>query len=823
MSARVHSRNAETRRTGAGAQHGWCLRNARGLLIGATALAGSLVGLAAPWAQAQAQQIAVPVVPAPGLPMPESMLLEADQAIYDNDRDRVTAKGKVEIHYRGNTLTADNVTFDRKGGRVMAEGNVRLIDPSGTIVTAQSLDITQDFKDGFVHSLTVDTVQRTRFVAESAKREGGTVTTFEKGVYTACIKCRETPDRPPTWQLKSAKIIHDQKEQMVYYESARFEFLGVPLIYVPYFSHPDPSVRRKTGFLTPRFVGSDVLGVGIQSSYFWAPVENWDVTLSPAALSRQGLLMDVEVRNATSNGTWGLRGAGISQMDPDAFKGTSGDQQLRGMLHTYGQFHLNEKWTFGWSGSLISDRRFLKDYKFSNLRGVSSDEATSTMHLTGLGERNFFEARAYAFQIFQDNYAPTLPSLAPVGSNLQEKQPFVAPVIDYNMIWGDPVMGGELSFNANTTTVTRFRGDRVRLDRNGNGLFDPGVDVDRLIGAEGTYSRFTAEVKWRKQIIDQFGQVFTPFASFRGDLFAMRNVDAAFQPVGGDRVVGRAMPTIGLDYRYPLLITSTWGHQIFEPIAQIIVRPNEQQVGRVANEDAQSLVYDDTNLFAIDKFSGYDRAEGGTRLNVGANYSLHLANGASMGGLIGRSFILAGRNSFSPDQLLAVGADSGLETKRSDYVARLYLDTATGLRLSARGRFDATTFEVKRGELQATGIAGPVVASATYAYLAPQPTLGIADVRQDIQGAASVRLSETWRVFGAVRYDLQNSFVVNSTVGVGYDDDSFSASLAYAQDATRLRTTTGTVTRAPTEHIVYFRFGLRTLGDSQVSSSNVLQ
>ena len=79
----------------------------------------------------------------------------------------------------------------------------------------------------------------------------------------------------------------------------------------------------------------------------------------------------------------------------------------------------------------------------------------------------------------------------------------------------------------------------------------------------------------------------------------------------GDSNLVRAMPTVGVEYRYPFISVQSWGTQTIEPIAQVIARPNEPQIGKWPNEDAQSLIFDDSNLFRVDKFSGWDRVEGG--------------------------------------------------------------------------------------------------------------------------------------------------------------------------------------------------------------------
>ena len=174
------------------------------------------------------------------------MVLESNELIYDFDRNVVTAQGDVEIYYQGYTLESDRVIYDQNTRRVFARGNVRIVEPDGTVIYADTVELTDDFAEGFVEQLTVITTEDTRFAAISAERVDDNLTIFTQGVYTACEVCEDQPDRAPVWQIKSARIIHDQQEQVVYHENASFELLGMPIAYVPFLRHPDPTVRRRT-------------------------------------------------------------------------------------------------------------------------------------------------------------------------------------------------------------------------------------------------------------------------------------------------------------------------------------------------------------------------------------------------------------------------------------------------------------------------------------------------------------------------------------------------------------------------------------------------
>jgi LPS-assembly protein len=191
------------------------------------------------------------------------MLVQATEVDYDYNNSRVSAVGNVQMFYNGTSVEADKVIYDQKTKRLHAEGNIRMTDADGKITYADILDLSDDYRDGFVDSLHVDTADATRMAATRADRSNGNYTVFENGVYTACAPCKDDPKKPPLWQVKAVRIIHDQMEKMLYFENAQLEFFGVPLAYIPYFSAPDPTVKRKSGFLTPGFSTNSTYGFGI--------------------------------------------------------------------------------------------------------------------------------------------------------------------------------------------------------------------------------------------------------------------------------------------------------------------------------------------------------------------------------------------------------------------------------------------------------------------------------------------------------------------------------------------------------------------------------
>jgi len=275
------------------------------------------------------------------------------------------------------------------------------------------------------------------------------------------------------------------------------------------------------------------------------------------------------------------------------------------------------------------------------------------------------------------------------------------------------------------------------------------------------------------------------------------------------------MATAGLEMRWPVLFSMTGSSHIVEPMAQVFMRPNEQYVGGLAvpNEDAQSFVFDATTLFERDKFSGYDRVEGGSRANVGFRYSGAYDNGWGTNAIFGQSYQLGGRNSFDSPDLVNAGADSGLETLTSDYVGLIGFSSPSGFSGSFSGRFDEQSFEVRRAEVKAAYSGLPVSLSAKYAFIQAQPLYGFTTDRHEVTLGASTHLAENWRVFGTGTYDLQQSVLVKDGVGFAYNDSCFTYLMTFSESRD--------INTKEVSQNVGFNLSFRTLGDFGSSQSSI--
>jgi LPS-assembly protein len=798
------------------------------LLSVATLIAGCWAGVAPVLGQ---ELLTFPKRPAPPARNPASrrqsekapMLLRATEIDYDYTNKRVSAVGNVQIYYAGNTVLANKVVYDEVAKRMHAEGNVQLTEPDGRTTYAEIMNLSDDLRDGFVDSLRLDTADQTRMAAARAERSGGNFTVFHSGVYTACEPCKDDPRKPPLWQVTAARMIHDQGEKMIYFEDARLEFFGKPVAYVPYFSAPDPTVKRKSGVLIPVITASSKYGVAVEVPYYWALAPDYDLTLSPRITTKQGPLIQAEWRQRLINGAYSIRASGIYQLDKGTFlresgASTPGYRDFRGSIESSGQFALTRKWVWGWDVIAPTDATYYQDYglvphqRGSNTLLTGLTEGVSQLYFTGRGDRSYFDIRGIYYYGFSE-------------ADVQKQIPVIHPLMDYSYTFGQPVWGGELGYRVNLTSLSR---DNAAFDPISATAFatggcgpttaNPAVKIPAnclLRGIPGNYSRFSAETHWKRTFTDPIGQVFTPFAMLRADAAAVSirsdpGVSNFMTP--SDYTEFRAMPTVGLEYRYPFINVQSWGTQTIEPIAQVILRPDEPKIGALPNEDSQSLIFDDSNLFRINKFAGWDRIEGGGRANVGVQYTAQFNRGGFVNVLFGQSYQLFGTNSFAVGDVTNTGLGSGLDTTASDYVARISYQPNRTYTFSTRYRFDHASFDMRRFEAEARANFDRWSMGVLYGNYDAQPQLGFLTRREGILGSATVKLTSNWVASTALRYDIDARKFAQTQFGLGYIDDCLILALNYI--------TSYTYSGNPTQdQRIMLQLSLRTLGGATVSQT----
>jgi LPS-assembly protein len=701
------------------------------------------------------QSLAAPALRTPLIKKPGKSTrvnVEADRFTWDDKAKIGTATGTVVVIWGPYKLTASKVVYDQRHNTFTAHGSVVMREPHGNTVMADEATMWNNFKEGFARHMKALLTNRASVTADYARRYENGIWVYERASYTACDTC-VSKDGTPVWQIEAKQARHDTNKKTIYYKDMVFRIGGVPVAYTPYFAYPDPSVKRRTGFLWPRLKYAKEYGPGVVTPFFWALAPNYDLTFSPM-VSKQGVLGDVEWRHRLRSGQYNVRAWGVHERRPDLTPRVSEDD--RGAVRSIGKFAIDRAWTWGWDGTLASDPYFLADYDID-----SRSIAANKLWLTGLSGRNYVSAQAINFMA--------------LGSLQQDRLPNALPLVEGEYTFDRPVLGGELSL-ATTSYV---------LDRN---------EAIAGLGLGTRQARSVTTARWSRQMIGSLGTVITPFANLRSELTYAENVPGSPEP---ESFEARLLPSAGFDARWPLVGELAGGTSVISPVVQFIAAPDAPDTSIYGNENAPGFNLDHTNLFLDNRASGTDRYEGGTRVNAGLTYGWYGSDGWSARGAIGESFQIAGDNGFT--------AGSGVDGPVSDIVAALLVQTGSNVafRYEARAEEDLSRLNSQEATLGLTF--DRISGSVSYADIAAAPDYGRPHHEQQLWGDASLALGGAWSLFGGLRYDLQTSDFVSKSLGLSYDCDCMTAKLTYSERKTSSAAT-------PVDRSIKFTLSFRTLG-----------
>ncbi len=687
--------------------------------------------------------------------------VEADRIVFDPKSRIATATGTVRITYGPYTLVATKVVYNDANDDFKANGSVELREPNGNVLQAETADLRNKFKEGFARHLRALLTNDVTITAEYATRQEGGITIYEHTSYTACKDC-STKNGSPMWEITTTRTVHDEKSKDLYFTNPTLRFGGVPVAWLPYATMPDPSVRRRTGFLLPSFSSKSAYGLGVTTPYFLELGRSADLTFKPIWTTKQGPVADVEFRQRLASGSYNVRGYGVYQLTELS---PPGDTDWRGAVTSAGNFEINDAWDWGWDDTLTSDKTFLRKYGFDD-----RELATSRLYLTGMADRSYFSAQALHFRTL---------SLAEDQSTI----PTALPYVNSEYTFDQAVLGGELSFDLSAYSLSRD---------------DPDNPFPSIYhGTE--QSRAVTNVNWQKQMTTGMGQVITPFAKVRSDIYVTNNLGVS----SDEEVTGRVLPSAGIDVRWPFIASYDSGQSIITPVFQAIAATNETDVEKIGNEDAISLNFDNSSLFLHDRFTGLDRYEGGTRANLGVLYSFLGDNGGFARVSLGESFHLAGENSFD--------LGSGLDGSKSDLVGAVVLQPWDNFGLSYQARVEEDLSSINVQEAFANFTLERLSASLGYAYVDSAPSAGRFDTIEQVEGDASFRLGEAWSLFGGIKYDLENEVFLSKSAGIAFDCDCMSAKLTYSETNT-------TDLGDETDRTLKLSVELRTIGSTDFSA-----
>jgi LPS-assembly protein len=664
---------------------------------------------------------------------------------YDSNTEIVTAKGDVIANRDGYSVRADTIVWNRTSGQVVAEGNIRAVGPDGDVAYGESIELTDALKDGVINNMLVVLADESRLAANRGARKDG-VYTLDYAAYTACkVETADGCPKKPSWEVKAVKVIYDPAKKRVIYKGARIELFGLPVIPLPFLSHPVDAAAG-SGFLVPSIGFSRNNGVELEQAYYWRMAENRDLTAAVTAFSNAAPLGRVNFRALEKKGAIDVSAYGTYSNRIS----TSGDlipldaNVFRGYLEGAGKFQFDPNWSFSASGRYASDRTFLRRYDISR-----DDRLRSTFSAERIDDKSYFSLSGWAVQTLRTG-------------DRQGLAPIALPEIDYRMRLAAPVVGGTIQLQANSLAIGRTEGQ----------------DTQRAFAA----------AKWDLRKITGLGQEVTFSMLARGDVYHSDENASTLTDIyrGESGWQHRAIFAAAADIKWPFVGEAFGGTQIFTPRVQVVAAPSITNL-KIPNEDSRAVDLEDSNLFALNRFPGYDRFEDDYRMTYGFDWALRKSEFTADINL-GQSYRLSNRESIFPD-------GTGLSDKVSDFVGRTELRFKNIVKLTHRFRLDKDNLAIRRNEIDATIGSRGTYLQAGYLKLNRNigPTVEDLADREEVRLAGRVRVAQYWSLFGSTIIDLTNTQEdptslsdgfdpVRHRLGVAYDDDCLSLSLSWRRD-----------------------------------------
>jgi LPS-assembly protein len=634
---------------------------------------------------------------APSASAQDQASLVADSLRIDSDSVLI-AEGAVTIFFRGRTLKASRVIYDRPADRLVIEGPIVLTDGADTLILASQADLAADMSEGILQSARVVLNQQLQLAASRAMRVGGRYTELDRAVASSCQVCADNP--VPLWEIRARRIVHDQQERQIYFDSAQMRVAGVPVFYLPRLRMPDPTLERATGFLMPTLRTTSQLGTGLKLPYFIKIGDSADLTLTPYLSTKQAQTLELRYRQAFRTGSI------------EAFGALSNDQIVegrRGYAKVTGDFLLPGAFSLGFQFEETTDDAYLLDYGISD-----KDELESNIVISRTRRNEYILGKLSRFDTLRDDEDPeTIPSL-------------IADVT-FQRRFGLGVFGGTGGFRFQTHSHTRTSGSPL-----------DGPDPDGI--ADGRdMSRISVAADWRKSWILPMGLEGTIAGEIAADAYQV-DQDAIY---AGQST--RLSGTVATELRWPLVkTTARGGTQVLEPVVQLLWSPPDNT--NIPNEDSTLVEFDEGNLFSLDRFPGSDETESGARLNTGVTWTNFSPNGWSLGVTGGRVWREADTGQFGPS--------SGLDGVNSDWLGAVQLATSDGLLVTGRVLFD-DSFEATKSEVRLDVARDRYAVSGSYLWAVADISEDRPDPTSELTLDAQYKLTANWTSKLSGRYDFQ--------------------------------------------------------------------
>lgn len=665
----------------------------------------------------------------------EAIDFSADEMINDDATQIITAAGNVEILYNGMRLTTDKVVYDQNADTLTAIGNVKIYTADGAVIDGDSVSLSESMTIGEMNNVKVLMKDKSHVTARYFIKKNNNTKVMRKATYTACDICE---GKSPLWHISAQKVQHNETKKNVYYNHALVYFKSVPFFYTPFMTHPDPTVKRRSGLLAPTIGSSNYLDAFFQPRFFWAVDDQTNVLFSPIYSSAKDIVWSGTFSHYFYNAYTSIDTSYLNDSPKKDTKSSANRSHHRGHIFAKGRNDLNTDWRLTYDLNYVSDYAYLKDL---DLQYQDDAWLTSNIKFERFSGRDYASVEAYYYKILSYNlHRRDMRQFRALNDN----KPIVAPLIEAEF-YSDPQLWGSYFKNdLSTASVYHQNGSQTQ--------------------------RLTSINSWELPWTSAFGDKYRFVTSVKSDAYYVNRYPYSNQ----DSYTGttaRVFPQAGVEWHLPFVRATSSSRQIVEPVVVGVVAPDGgNKNSKIPNEDSEDVYLDDTNVLDLDRYAGYDRNDTGSRLSYGLRWS-------SYGNIFGRtSAFIAQSLERNQDSDFMQSLDSHSTSHFSDLVGRINATPNKYLSFNYRFRLDKKTLDAKYSELNTT--VGPALLKFNASYIFLQGNThynNIYSERKELYTSVKSELTEHWSVMLYNLKDLTKNRRGRLEHGgkVIYDDECF--------------------------------------------------
>lgn len=701
----------------------------------------------------------------------------AREVIYDAANDLLEARGRVIIKTGSQTIKADVIRYNVTKDSIKALGNVSLELPDGTISKTEEIELKGDFSEVVIDKMVTRLADGSRIAAQRTVRSKDRYNTFYNATYTTCGSCliRKTT---PIWALRSAKVTHDEQKQYITAKNVFFDIKGQPILWVPFFGYPDPSVKRKTGFLTPTLGFDDTDGYLVKLPFNVVISDYSDLLLVPYLYEKRDPMLFYRLRQNFDGGGIVVNGSFTSDEELTNSYAPSLEVPLfRWHVDASLDVQLSERWFVSGRYRDVSDKYYFDDYDVSSdIDKAGFLHSNLIMQYRGLD--SWFQGEIHHFK-------PETTGLR------QDYIPFVFPHLNYKQVLENPALGGTVDIELDAIALHQIKA----ADITDFSTFLPNRGAFGAHAAEET-TRLASKINWSNFFVNPWG------IEHKTDVnVALIGWNTEGYYVGGEDLSGTKgliRPVISSSLSYPLIRNTQNTSVVITPIVQAVWSPDydPDDYMDIPNIDSQVLDLSAMNLFTTNRFSGIDREEGGFRVNYGIK-SIFTLNNVDSSIVFGQVYRPQGYENFSKN--------SGLDSKFSDYVGRFNLNYDKSFSFDGMFRLDQDSFALRRADI--SSLVGPASfkVGAGYTWFENLDNPNILPT-ENLSLNLRTQLTPQILMQGSVNKDLQrdDDKFSDITSSLFWENESISLGAYFKREWNKDETT---------EDSYGFQVSLKTLGD----------